>query len=695
MKTTLLIQISAAITLTMGLNAQDFNEVFRTAASDGEMGENFGHSVSLSGNTAIVGAYHDSKDENGSDSLHYAGSAYFFERDGYGNWHEIQKVVASDRSANDLFGLFVSISGNYAIVGVPWADSDETGGNTRISAGSAYIFERAGNGTWHEVQKIVASDRAENDYFGSPVAVSGNYALIGANKEDDDASGTNALSDAGSAYIFERDNNGNWNQVQKVVATDRDSNDCFGSSLAVSGEYAIVGAYYEDEDGSYINSLECSGSAYIFKRDNTGIWKEIQKIVASDRSAYDLFGNSIDISGTSIIVGAFSEEEDMTGDNTMVSAGSAYIFEDDGTGAWKEVQKLVASDRAEFDLFGIDVSLSGYTAVVGAYGESEDEFSGNTLSNAGSVYIFKRDNDGIWSQSQKIVASDRAAERYFGVSADISGDYAIIGTNYSGSMTEMVYLFESCSPGGESDTENIIANGDFGSCILSPWQTYVYDPAVNTVNAVLADGECRFSGLTVSNNPMAWHIQLPQTFTEEQKSRLETGATYELSFDAKADTEGKEVYVFFGQNVDPWTACVNETIWVGAEKENFSFEFTLTSVLQLMRILFGVGHDPAGLTIDNVRLVKKTVNADQEGIKKSLVENTPIVYPNPVSDVIDIFTTDPVTITLFNSLGVSIRMVTTPETGIRIPVHDLPDGLYFLEVRKKQYLSVHRIIVKH
>ena len=142
--------------------------------------------------------------------------------------------------------------------------------------GSAYIIERNTNGTWSQKQKIVSSDLQFGDYFGYSVAISGNYAIVGATYEDHDANGTSNSSiaypfdpdyktKAGSAYIFERNTNGTWSQIEKIVASDRGAGDKFGNSVAISGNYAIVGAYYEHHDVNGENDKGNAGSAYIFK----------------------------------------------------------------------------------------------------------------------------------------------------------------------------------------------------------------------------------------------------------------------------------------------------------------------------------------------------------------------------------------------------------------------------------------------
>ena len=274
-------------------------------------------------------------------------------------------------------------------------DQDASGGAILTDAGSAYIFAKDQGGTdnWGQVKKIVASDRAASDYFGYSVSISGSYAIVGAYQEDQDASGGAMLTDAGSAYLFAKDLGGadTWGQVKKIVASDRATYDKFGYSVSISGNYAIVGAYLEDHDGS--NYANGAGSAYIFAKDQGGAdtWGQVKKIVASDRGATDLFGSAVSISGNYVIVGAYQEDQDASGGTMLTDAGSAYLFAKDqgGTGNWGQVKKIVASDRTASDWFGFTVSISGTNAIVGALLEDEDATGANPLSSAGSSYIFR------------------------------------------------------------------------------------------------------------------------------------------------------------------------------------------------------------------------------------------------------------------------------------------------------------------
>ena len=380
-----------------------FRQITETkiVASDRAAEDYFGVSVAISGNYAIVGAWNDSNN----------GSAYIFERDTNGTWSQKQKIVASDGQASDQFGFSVAISGNYAIVGA-WRDDS--------NKGSAYIFERNTNGTWSQKQKIVASDREEQgpQLVGISVAISGNYAIIGGRGYD---------SNTGSAFIFERNTNGTWSQKQKIVASDGEDYAYFGESVAISGNYAIVGAWGHDD---------MTGSAYIIERNTNGTWSQKQKIVSSDLQFGDYFGYSVAISGNYAIVGATYEDHDANGtSNSSIAypfdpdyktkAGSAYIFERNTNGTWSQIEKIVASDRGAGDKFGNSVAISGNYAIVGANNEHPDE-----ISDAGSAYIFERNTDGTWTQIEKIVASDRQPDDRFGISVAISGNYAIVGADY-------------------------------------------------------------------------------------------------------------------------------------------------------------------------------------------------------------------------------------------------------------------------
>ena len=317
----------------------------KLTASDGVAGDNFGIVAAMSGDTAIVGPFNRD-------------AAYIFRRDegGTNNWGEVKKLIGFDTLSGDFFGGSVAISGGIAIVG---ARSDDDAGS---SSGSAYIFRRDEGGTdnWGEVKKLVASDAAAGDGFGGSergAAISGDTAIVGAALNDD------AGDDSGSAYIFRQDEGGtdNWGEVKKVTASDAAAGDFFGSTVAISGDTAMVGALLNDDAGSN------SGSAYIFRQDEGGTdnWGEVKKLTAAAAAAGDIFGSTVAISGDIAIVGASDTDE------AGSASGSAYIFgrNEGGTDNWGEVKKLTASAAASAARFGRAVGISGDTVVVGANGD--------------------------------------------------------------------------------------------------------------------------------------------------------------------------------------------------------------------------------------------------------------------------------------------------------------------------------------
>jgi hypothetical protein len=329
-------------------------------ASDGAAGDIFGFTTSISGDYAIVGAHFD--DDNGNDS----GSAYVFKRSGT-TWTQQAKLKPSDGAADNWFGRSVAISGDYAIVG---AHGDGDKGNW---SGSAYIFKRSGT-TWTQKCKLTASDGAPSDFFGYTVAISGDYAIVGATGNDDDG------IDSGSVYIFKRQDP-NWIEQAKLTASDAAGGDGFGNSLSINGDYAIVGAPGDDDAGS------SSGSAYVFKRDGAS-WSQQTKLTASDAAADDFFGWSVSISGDYIIVGAHGDDDN--GD----TAGAAYVFKYENT-SWLEQFKLIASDGAASDQFGFSVSIGSNYAIISAPGNDD---KGNA---SGSAYVF-----GVSNPPWKIAADD-------------------------------------------------------------------------------------------------------------------------------------------------------------------------------------------------------------------------------------------------------------------------------------------------
>jgi hypothetical protein len=319
----------------------------KLTASDGAANDNFGSSVAISGDTLVIGAER-------SDTA--AGSAYVFTRSG-NVWTEQQKLTAPGRAGFDLFGHSVAISGDTIVIGA-FGDNTPLGSDT----GSAYVYTRSGS-TWTLQQFLTAADGADGDNLGYSVGIVGDTVVAGAYQDD-----TPAGTDAGSAYIFTRSGTV-WTQQQKLTASDGAEVDAFGISVAISGNTVVVGAFFDDTPRG-----ESAGSAYVYTRSGT-VWSEQQHLTASDGASIDVFGYSVAISGNTIVVGAVAGDT-ASGTNT----GSAYVYTRSGS-VWTEEQELAASGGGSSeDFFGDSVAISGNTIIVGAY--FDDTANGDNAGSA-------------------------------------------------------------------------------------------------------------------------------------------------------------------------------------------------------------------------------------------------------------------------------------------------------------------------
>jgi hypothetical protein len=375
-------------------NASIFTQSQKLTASDGAGNHQFGTSVAVSGDTMVVGAYA----ANGNK-----GAAYVFVRSG-NSWIEQARLVANDGAAHYYFGSSVAISGDTIIVGSPQFGTQ--GGGTTNGEGAAYVFVRTG-GVWTPQEKFYLGNQ-QGYQLGTSVSISGDTAVVGAKLET-----VNSTSFQGTAYVFVR-NGGAWTQQQRLTANTATQDGYFGKCVSIAGSTLIVGA---NNDSS--SPTGGRGFAYVFTRSGT-TWTQQARLSASDGANNDSFGSSIDfansLTGTVAVIGAHSKN--VAGNN---SQGAAYIFTRSGT-IWTQQQKLVASDGAAGDSFGISVSIApilGNTVIISASGDDI-----NSNSSQGSAYIFKRDGS-VWTQQQRLTAFDGAASDRFGSSVAITGDTAV------------------------------------------------------------------------------------------------------------------------------------------------------------------------------------------------------------------------------------------------------------------------------
>lgn len=302
------------------------------------------------------------------------------------------KLNTSDGASNDEFGTSVSIWNDVSISGSPYNN------DVSFGCGLAYIFRKNGT-TWTEEQKLVAADANTDDNFGISVDIYNDIAIVGANL--DDASGSNR----GAAYIF-RFNGTSWIQEQKLIASDGEDGDQFGTSVSIYDTVAVIGSYGDDEGGSN------TGSVYVYHFDGTG-WNPVQKLNGSFPAQDDFFGYTVDVYKDRIAAGVYLD------DDSGINSGSVYIFNHNGT-TWSMEQKINPSNGASGDSFGFSLSLNDSLIAIGAYGKN------GVAIATGAVYVFKR-NGTVWSQQQMLTAPDGGQDDWLGFSCAIEGNTLVAG----------------------------------------------------------------------------------------------------------------------------------------------------------------------------------------------------------------------------------------------------------------------------
>ncbi len=387
--------------------------IARLTPSDAAREDFFGASVAVSsdGNVALVGATGD--DDGGSSS----GSAYLFD---VATGAQIAKLTANDAASGDLFGGFVAVNNNTALVS---ASYDDDGGR---DSGSAYLFDVT---TGAQTAKLNATNANAEDRFGSSVSISGNLALIGALGDDE------AASNSGAAYLFDIDPSSTTfgDQLFKLTTSDANVADWFGGSVAISGNLALIGAAGDDDRGRN------AGAAYLF---DVATGTQIAKFTASDGNDDDWFGFSVAISGNMALIGARWDND--AGDDS----GTAYVF-DVTTG--EQIAKLTASDAAAGDEFGISVAISGNSALVGAYrtGSGINGETGSAYLFNGTVLLGDFNADGIVDAADYTVYRDNLGASSSalngngaGATTVVAADFALWVNNFGNSVSNSVALPE-------------------------------------------------------------------------------------------------------------------------------------------------------------------------------------------------------------------------------------------------------------
>jgi hypothetical protein len=443
-------------------------QTIKLTASDGLANDQFGNAVALSNLAGLAGAQPDIAvvglryDDIGTTADR--GSANIYKLNSSGVWAFEAKLTAADGVAGDAFGYSVAIFGNTVVVGAPFDDI------ALADQGSAYIFQRNTAGAWTQVVKVIPADPSASDAFGYSVAITntavttsnfGDLVIVGSPNDD-----IGLIQNQGSAYVFKRATSGTWAQESKFVITGTDAaaEEDFGWAVSIYGDRALVSAPFDD-----IGTVLNRGSAYTFKRGTTGIWTFEAKLVASDGAADDYFGYSVCLFNDQAIASAPYDDIASAADR-----GSAYIFQLSGAATWTQEAKIVGSDGLASDFFGASVALQGNLAIASAPNDDATAQGGSaTFTNIGSAYLFTQTGTSTWTQEARFTSTDGLSDKFFGISACIYGQNALIGANGDdiGSPLKAdqgsAYIFNlkpiDCNNNGIPDAEDI-ASGIAKDC---------------------------------------------------------------------------------------------------------------------------------------------------------------------------------------------------------------------------------------
>ena len=357
--------------------------------------------------------------------------------------------------AYDSFGSSSAVSGTtlaIGAVGEASGDPDNPADNPAAFAGAVFIFEYS-NDQWIPQAYLKAAQPEAADLFGASVALDGSTLVVGAWGEDSGSSdpADNSASSAGAVYVFVRDSLGSWTQQAYLKASDPDSQDHFGVSVAIDGDTLVVGARGDDAGTTdpTDNSLQGAGAVYVFGRENEQ-WSQHAYLKASNAGAGDQFGWSVALEGATVVVGAWGEASadpnDPT-DNSLEGAGAAYVFERENE-QWSQHAYLKASNADAADYFGSSVAVDGDVLVVGAEGEASADPADptdNSAANAGAAYVFERENEQ-WSQHAYLKASNADADDYFGSNIALADQRVVVGA-WGEDSSDQSNLNNNAAPG--------------------------------------------------------------------------------------------------------------------------------------------------------------------------------------------------------------------------------------------------------
>jgi len=370
----------------------------------------FGSNIESGNNTVLVSSL---SDENGM----FAGSVAVFNKNSDGQWEWSQTLTASDGRPYQQFGESLSIYDDLIAVGAS--------GLLTNQENTVYVFKRNTDGVWEEQQILTPDNIADGDFFGHAVEITDTTLVVGANGTDlNDGADVNA----GSVYVYDINDAGEWVLSEQLFAADATAGDRFGENVSLANSTTLlVGSPRRNTGGT-----PQSGAVYIFTKGANGLWTETQTIAAAQQETAERFGNVVAVEGDTALVGS----ERNFDDNDL---SSAYVFQRDATGTWVQEQQLTLPVGSTPAKFGTTVSLNNNIAVIGA-----------PFGNRGSVHVYQQNEEGVWTEQQSLTPGAQSGSRTFGVRISNYGDDLFVGDSGANDGEGVVFAYtdESVTTGG-------------------------------------------------------------------------------------------------------------------------------------------------------------------------------------------------------------------------------------------------------
>ncbi len=505
-----------------------------------------------------------------------------------------------------------------------------------------------------EQYKLTAVPRDSSANFGEDIDMYGNYAIVGARFDDTDASGQNPIQQAGSATILEKNTQGQWVVSQKIVANNRFAGQYFGRFVAIDSAFAVVGV---PQDTTYVNGIsKATGAVYVYKNTN-GTWAQIAKLSAQDAHDQAWFGSDVDLHKNKIVIGSSAAL------NNGQKQGAVYVFEKVGPATWQQTSKIISPNATQFMGFGGAVAIQNNQIAVGSPADAYDENGLNPISNSGSVEIFENMTGNNWVLVKRLVPTNRHTLTGYGQSMAMHNNALLVGAKT-----------ESGSVGGVNNINNT------GAAYLYEKQSGTWTLATKIQAAV--HGENDYLGWAVDLHENLAVVGCPfdgdALATMQQVDFSGSAMVYEKqngqwNFKQILTASDRDQQDYLGQGI----AVYGNDILVGApgQKENALGQNSLKNAgmvyTYLANIIFGE---------DEFELL----NFD--------------AYPNPANHTITVnfnVTDGLKTIEIYNMVGQLMYSAQTAGTEKNIPVSHFKNGVYTLKVSVGATENYLKFLVAH